>query len=162
MSEPEQEKWWFAGRNRANWGMYCRESPETVFVENKQHVIRSGLNTAESDSVKYQTGCINTKDKFSFRYGKVEVHAKLSAGEGSWPAIWTMPQEAVYGGWPYSGEIDIMEHLNFVTADYQTLRPEHPYINEQTSTPPDRAGAEIGPSSFNTYGIEGVPERIDV
>src|SRR5690625_6580667 len=85
MSEPDPEKWGFAGRNRANWGMYCRESPETVFVENNQLVIRSGLNTAESDSVKYQTGCINTKDKFSFRYGKVEVHAKLSAGKGSWP-----------------------------------------------------------------------------
>ncbi|HLR90574.1 MAG TPA: glycoside hydrolase family 16 protein [Balneolaceae bacterium] len=161
MSEPDPEKWGFAGRNRANWGMYCRESPETVFVENNQLVIRSGLNTAESDSVKYQTGCINTKDKFSFRYGKVEVHAKLSAGKGSWPAIWMMPQEAVYGGWPYSGEIDIMEHLNFDTFVYQTLHTEHTYINEQTSTPPNHATAEIDPSSFNTYGIEWFPERID-
>lgn len=26
-----------------------------------------------------------------------------------WPAIWMMPEQAVYGGWPSSGEIDIME-----------------------------------------------------
>src|SRR5690625_7661323 len=54
-----------------------------------------------------------------------------------------------------------MEHLNFDTFVYQTLHTEHTYINEQTSTPPNHATAEIDPSSFNTYGIEWFPERID-
>ena len=26
-----------------------------------------------------------------------------------WPALWMMPKRSVYGGWPRSGEIDIME-----------------------------------------------------
>src|SRR3546814_9287021 len=60
----------------------------------------------------YATGCISTKGKFAFRYGKLEVRAWFSGGQGSWPAIWLMPQEGVYGGWPQSGEIDVMEHLN--------------------------------------------------
>jgi len=28
---------------------------------------------------------------------------------GLWPAFWMMPSTSVYGGWPRSGEIDIME-----------------------------------------------------
>ena len=37
---------------------------------------------------------------------------KLPTGQGAWPAFWMMPQEDVYGGWPLSGEIDIMEAVN--------------------------------------------------
>ncbi|KAK7505726.1 hypothetical protein BaRGS_00002997, partial [Batillaria attramentaria] len=47
--------------------------------------------------------------KGHIRYGKVEVVAKLPIGDWLWPAIWMMPTENHYGGWPKSGEIDIME-----------------------------------------------------
>lgn len=33
----------------------------------------------------------------------------ISQGDWIWPALWLMPQFAVYGGWPTSGEIDLME-----------------------------------------------------
>lgn len=46
---------------------------------------------------------------FSFKYGRVEVRAKLPKGDWIWPAIWMLPKNSVYGGWPRSGEIDIME-----------------------------------------------------
>ncbi|KAF4550629.1 Hypothetical protein D9617_16g014170 [Elsinoe fawcettii] len=52
---------------------------------------------------------INTKNKRAIKYGKVEVVAKLPVGDWIWPAIWMMPQDDVYGQWPLSGEIDIME-----------------------------------------------------
>ena len=42
-------------------------------------------------------------------YGKVEVVAKLPEGDWLWPAIWMLPEDSVYGEWPRSGEIDIME-----------------------------------------------------
>ena len=50
-----------------------------------------------------------TLDTFYFKYGRVEVRAKLPAGDWIWPAIWMMPRFNSYGGWPRSGEIDIME-----------------------------------------------------
>jgi len=53
---------------------------------------------------------INTKHKFSFKYGKIDILAKVPKGKGTWPALWMMPEDQVYGGWPRSGEIDIMEH----------------------------------------------------
>lgn len=52
---------------------------------------------------------LNTKGKKSIKYGRVEVVAKLPKGDWIWPAIWMMPENSVYGQWPASGEIDIME-----------------------------------------------------
>ncbi|KAK7102128.1 hypothetical protein V1264_020396 [Littorina saxatilis] len=45
----------------------------------------------------------------NIKYGRVEVVAQLPKGDWLWPAIWMMPVESVYGGWPRSGEIDIIE-----------------------------------------------------
>ena len=52
---------------------------------------------------------IRTAESFSFTYGKVEVRARLPVGDWLWPAIWLLPTDNQYGGWPASGEIDIME-----------------------------------------------------
>ncbi|CAK8673064.1 unnamed protein product [Clavelina lepadiformis] len=56
---------------------------------------------------QYTSGRMHSK--FAWKYGRVEVRAKLPNGYGLWPAIWMMPRDSVYGGWPQSGEIDIME-----------------------------------------------------
>lgn len=51
----------------------------------------------------------DTRNRFSFKYGRIEINAKIPAGDWIWPAIWMMPNNDHYGGWPRSGEIDIME-----------------------------------------------------
>jgi hypothetical protein len=56
-----------------------------------------------------KSGRINTKLGANIKYGRVEVVAKLPAGDWLWPAIWMLPKDNVYGPWPRSGEIDIME-----------------------------------------------------
>ncbi len=38
------------------------------------------------------------------------MRAKLPKGKHLWPAFWMMPARSEYGGWPKSGEIDIMEY----------------------------------------------------
>lgn len=52
---------------------------------------------------------IRTVNSFAFKYGTVEIRAKMPAGDWLWPALWMMPKMNAYGGWPSSGEIDIME-----------------------------------------------------
>jgi len=52
---------------------------------------------------------VHTKDLFYFKYGTLEIRAKLPTGDWLWPAIWLLPQSNEYGGWPRSGEIDLME-----------------------------------------------------
>ena len=62
---------------------------------------------------EYTSASIHTQNKVKFTYGRVEVRAKLPAIKGTWPAIWMMPNDSEYGGWPRSGEIDIMEHVGY-------------------------------------------------
>ena len=52
---------------------------------------------------------LRTAESFNFKYGKVEVKAKVPKGDWLWPAIWMLPRHQQYGIWPSSGEIDIME-----------------------------------------------------
>lgn len=56
-----------------------------------------------------KSAAIRTAESFHFKYGKVEVKAKLPQGDWLWPAIWMLPRWNAYGNWPASGEIDIME-----------------------------------------------------
>lgn len=53
-----------------------------------------------------------TRGKAAWTYGKIEVRAKLPQGQGTWPAIWMLPEDAHYGSWAASGEIDILEAVN--------------------------------------------------
>ena len=55
----------------------------------------------------YTSSSINTRGKFQFKYGIVEVRAKIDTASGMWPAIWTLGIEK---GWPSNGEIDMMEY----------------------------------------------------
>jgi beta-glucanase (GH16 family) len=52
---------------------------------------------------------INTQNLFSQTYGLFQFTARLPAGTSLWPAFWMMPKTNTYGGWPTSGEIDVME-----------------------------------------------------
>ena len=60
----------------------------------------------------YTSGKIRTLGLASWKYGKIEFRAKPPKGQGTWPAVWMMPSESVYGAWPLSGEIDILEGVN--------------------------------------------------
>ncbi|GAA4642954.1 glycoside hydrolase family 16 protein [Pontixanthobacter gangjinensis] len=56
-----------------------------------------------------------TRGKAAWKYGWIEVRAKLPQGQGTWPAIWMLPETNAYGTWARSGEIDIMEAVNLGT-----------------------------------------------
>lgn len=56
-----------------------------------------------------QSARIITNFSRTIRYGRVEVRARMPTGDWLWPAIWMLPKDSVYGAWPRSGEIDIIE-----------------------------------------------------
>lgn len=60
-------------------------------------------------SFGYTSARLDTRNHFTFCYGKLVIRAKLPVGQGLWPAIWLMPQDYAYGPWPASGELDILE-----------------------------------------------------
>jgi hypothetical protein len=91
---------------------------------------------------------INTKGKFDFRYGKVEVKARLPAGQGTWPAIWMLHSDpTIYGPWPLSGEIDIMEAFNLGVDDNNSIRSSTHY--GLPTQPPEGTTAAYDPAGFS-------------
>ena len=74
-----------------------------------------------------QSAIVRTANTFAFKYGRVEVRAKLPVGDWLWPAVWMMPKTSAYGQWPRSGEIDIMEsrgNLNLYNGAGQNIGVE--------------------------------------
>ena len=67
--------------------------------------------TGREGSREYTSSRIRTKGKGDWLQGRFEIRARMPQGQGIWPAIWMLPTENRYGGWPRSGEIDIMEFL---------------------------------------------------
>lgn len=116
---------------------------------------------------------IDTRGKFAFRYGEIQVRAKFSkAGPGGWPAIWLMPADEYdeYDNpngvmWPEGGEIDIMERwdlntriqhaLHYKSADGKYDR----YKTKSVST--TTADVNLDLDGFNTYGIRKSPDKIE-
>ena len=110
---PNAAKWGYdIGTGSGGWGnnelQYYTNRLTNAVVSNGVLQINA-LKESYSGSA-YTSARLLTKDKFSFKYGKVEVRAKLPAGVGTWPAIWMLGSNIGTAGWPACGEIDIMEH----------------------------------------------------
>ncbi len=92
-----------------------------VITARRQHATGPALVEAErrtaSDpnaqvSREFTSARLTTRGKAAWRYGRIEVRASLPQGQGTWPAIWMLPEDERYGPWPASGEIDILEAVN--------------------------------------------------
>ncbi len=94
--------------NLCGWGNNERQ----IYTKNN-HKVENGLLTITAnlkDSV-YTSTRITTKDKFEFKYGRIEAKAKLPSGKGLWPAFWMLGANIDEVGWPKCGEIDILEYV---------------------------------------------------
>lgn len=70
----------------------------------------------------YTSGRIRTLGKGDWTFGRFEARLRLPQGQGIWPAFWMLPTDEVFGGWPSSGEIDVMEMIGHLPATvYGTL-----------------------------------------
>ncbi len=122
------------------------------------------LPAEDGAELPYTSARIISKNKADFKYGRFEVKAKLPSGQGSWPAFWMLPTDNRYGGWPKSGEIDILEAVNLKTVDdegnvenniHGTLHygkdwPDNSYSGKAYSLPD-----AVNPADdFHTYAIE--------
>ena len=120
------------GNNEAQW--YTVANPQNVEIKNgilNITALRENLN-----GKKYTSTRLTTKNKGDWKYGKIVVRAKMPKGNGTWPAIWMMPTDNVYGEWPKSGEIDIMEHVgsnpDIVLSTSHTEAFNHIIGNQET------------------------------
>ena len=117
--------------------------------------------TDQGKTKQFTSARLNSK--FAFKYGRVEVRAKLATGSGTWPAIWMLGKNIIepggywtstYGnvGWPACGEIDIMEHWgtnqNYVQSAMHTPSSSGSTVNLGGQTIPTAS------SQFHIYSLE--------
>lgn len=76
------------------------------------HMRRSEDDARRTARKPFTSARMVTRGKAAWKFGKIEVRAKLPQGQGTWPAIWMLPEDNEYGGWARSGEIDILEAVN--------------------------------------------------
>lgn len=114
---PDNKKWSYdTGGNASGWGN--NEAQHYTADRLKNAEVKNGflhITAVKEDfeGKKYTSARLITKGKGDWLYGKIEVRAKLPDGRGMWPAIWMLPTDWIYGGWPASGEIDIMENVGY-------------------------------------------------
>ena len=108
---PAPAKWGYDG-GAGGWGnnelQYYTNRLDNAFVSNGTLKIVSKSESYSGSA--YTSARLLSKNKFSFKYGKIEVMAKLPTGVGTWPAAWMLGDNFTSVGWPSCGEIDIMEH----------------------------------------------------
>lgn len=76
-------------------------------VKNESYDANSDDWRKNREYAEYTSSSINTKGKFEFQYGVLEVKAKIPTADGSWPAIWLLGSEEEY---PFCDEVDVMEY----------------------------------------------------
>lgn len=116
-SVPDPSKWGYdlgdGCPDICGWGnnelQYYTNRSENVSVSNG--TLKIIAKTENYNGKAFTSARLLSKDKFSFKYGIVEVRAKLPAGVGTWPAIWSLGNNFPTAGWPVCGEMDIMEHV---------------------------------------------------
>lgn len=162
---PDESKWTYdVGTGSHGWGnnelqKYTDDS--NAWVENGMLTIELRKEESESGRDVYTSARVKTKGLGDWLYGKFEIRAKLPTGKGTWPAIWMLPSKTgEYGGWPGSGEIDIMEHVGY--------KPDVIHSSIHCSSFNGMVGNNKGAGKvyegvreeFHTYCLEWLPDKL--
>ncbi|MFV9551839.1 family 16 glycosylhydrolase [Algibacter sp. PT7-4] len=136
-----------------------------TYTDNSSNVIvEDGILkiTAIKEGSNYTSTRLKSIDLFEFKYGRVEVKAKLPSAQGTWPAIWMMGANFPDVGWPHCGEIDIMEQTGW---DKNTSLGTYHWFDSGTSAQAsygETSTIENAASEFHLYGLEWTPEKLTI
>ena len=158
---PNSAKWGYdVGGD--GWGnnelQYYTNSINNASVENG--VLTITARKENMNGKEYTSARVISKGKGDFLYGRFEIKAKLPTGKGTWPAIWMLPTDWAYGGWPKSGEIDIMEHVGYDQDNVHVTVHTEAY-NHSIGTQNGKQKVVAGASTdFHTYRVDWTPYAI--
>ena len=108
---PDADNWAFdVGGD--GWGNnqleYTTDSTDNVYLDGDGNLAITAIEE-EYEGNAYTSGRITTNDLFEHGYGRYEARIQLPEGKGLWPAFWMLGTRFDDAGWPWCGEIDIME-----------------------------------------------------
>lgn len=162
----DRSKWGFeTGNGESGWGNneleYYTDRPANAFVENGMLHIR--VLKESYHGFNYTSARMLTRGHFSQKYGRFDFRAKLPVGMGLWPALWMLPEDDAYGGWPLSGEIDITEARGeqpdqvLGTIHFGQAWPKNQHSGATYVLPEEPSGAGGTVSDFHLYTLEWEP-----
>jgi len=146
---------WTPETGGGGWG----NNEQQTYTSNSENLSVGGgslLIQAKKTGTSWTSARIISKDKRSFKYGKIEFRAKLPSGVGPWPAAWMMGNNISSVSWPACGEIDVMEWRGNPTSDVNTVGHalHSPSRNGGDPLQPAMRSAVANPSTqFHTYAV---------
>ena len=165
---PDTAKWGYdlgdGCPSNCGWGnnelqFYSANRRENARVENGHLVIEA--RREKTGTREYSSARMVSKHKGDWTYGRMVIRAKLPKGLGVWPAVWMLSTDWSYGGWPESGEIDIMENVGYmpdsVFGSVHTKRFNHVQGTQVTGG----VQSTTLSTDFHEYSIEWSAEKID-
>jgi beta-glucanase (GH16 family) len=108
--------------------------------------------------MNYTSARMVSKNNGYLVYGRIEASAKLPHGKGTWPAIWMLPNDWVYGNWPNSGEIDIMEQVGFDPLNVHFT--VHNMLNNGANGHTSTMQITTDTTAFHKYRVDWTPYAI--
>ena len=158
----DPETWFFEAGDGSQYGIpgWGNQELQWYLPDSAQLVDGRLVITARQEHVNgrnYTSARLNTRDRFAFRYGRIEARMRLPGGQGIWPAFWLLPQDNRYGGWAASGEIDIMEAVNLGGGGGNTVHGTLHYGDEWPNNTSSGTGYEVAADAtreFHVYAVE--------
>jgi beta-glucanase (GH16 family) len=99
------------GNGTGGWGNheleYYTNSLKNVFLSDGKLIIEARKENISG--FNYSSARLTTQNKKNFKFGRIDIRAKLPVSKGMWPALWMLGANINSVGWPACGEIDIME-----------------------------------------------------
>jgi len=162
---PDESKWNYATiGNPYDWGnnelQYYTADRDSNAIVDGEHLIIKAYHE-EYQNREYTSTRLTTKGKGDWRYGRIEVMAKLPGGRGTWPAIWMLPTDNQYGGWPKSGEIDIMEHVGHDPDSIHTTVHTEAFNHIKGTQKGEATSLSDAETAYHLYAIEWSEDGID-
>lgn len=167
---------WRAGKVNSEDQTYTDRDKNIRIVDGKL------ILEAHKESFKgaaYTSGRVQSQGKGDFLYGRVDIRAKLPAGQGTWPALWMLPsdpyryattcagQEEWQGSsscdaWPNSGEIDIMEHVGYDQGRVHGTVHNRAFYSANQEQRKGSVEVPDADKAFHVYSMEWAPEHIHI
>ncbi len=145
----DSNTWSKVERGSPDWKNTMTTAPKVFGIGDGRLHLKGFVNDdTASDPAPFLTGGLTSQGKYSFQYGKIVIRARFGSARGAWPALWLLGNQ---GGWPYNGELDLMEHLNYDTSVYQTVHSGYNYTGSSTQK---FIQPTIAQYDYNTYGLE--------
>ncbi len=114
------------------------------------------------ETAEYTSASLTTRNIATWKYGKIEVRAKLPKGLGMWPAIWMLGNNISQVGWPSCGEIDIMEHVGFEPNSIHGTVHTKAYNHVIQTAVGKTISLDDPYDEFHIYSMEWTADKIDI